>query len=208
MQRLRIVATVGVAGGVALGGVCLAAQGPLPGDVAVTRALQSALGPAPAWADALTATAKAPALFVTLALATALAWLRGGFRAAAAPALALALAKLAELALRALVFAPKPTAELVAVASPSASSGLPSTFGLVYAGLFGAALLASGRKGASAVAAAVGSGLLVAAGGCARIVLGGHWTSQLLASLLVGLALAALAHRALAAAFPAAARKV
>jgi len=39
-------------------------------------------------------------------------------------------------------------------------------------------------------------------------VLGGHWTSQLAASLLLGLALAALVHRALAVVFPAAARKV
>jgi len=106
------------------------------------------------------------------------------------------------------VFAPKPAAELVAVAAPSASSGLPSTFGLVYAGLFGAALLASGRGGASAAAGAALAGLLVVAGSGARIVLGGHWTSQLAASLLLGLALAALVHRALAVVFPAAARKV
>jgi hypothetical protein len=106
------------------------------------------------------------------------------------------------------VFAPKPATELVAVAAPSGSSGLPSTFGLVYAGLFGAALLASGRGGASGAAAPAVAGLLVTAGSCARIVLGGHWTSQLLASLSLGLALAALAQRALALAFPAPARKV
>jgi membrane-associated phospholipid phosphatase len=60
----------------------------------------------------------------------------------------------------------------------------------VYGALFGSAILSSGRHGAVPALAAWASGALVAAGACARIVLAGHWPSQVLASLLVAFALA------------------
>ena len=90
------------------------------------------------------------------------------------------------------IFVPRPSDEFVTVASISASSGLPSTFALVYGGVFGATLFASGRKGAGAAVAGAVSAGLIAAGLCARIVLGGHWASQMLSSLLLALALATI----------------
>jgi hypothetical protein len=183
-------AAICLVAGLALGVACLIAQGPLPGDVSLTRGLQSVFGETPAWANLLTASAKPPGVWLTLAVATGLAYARGPLRSVAAPALALLGAYVLDALLRSLIFAPKPAAELVAVAAPSSSSGLPSTFSLVYGALFGAVLFAPGRGGALSAAAAVASALLLAAGSCARLVLGGHWTSQLLASLLLAFALA------------------
>ncbi|RIL08024.1 MAG: hypothetical protein DCC71_00805 [Proteobacteria bacterium] len=184
--------------GVLLGGVCLIAQGPVPGDVSIARALQSALGATPAWAQVVTDTAKPPWLWATLAVAVALEYLRKGWWSAIGPALALLLAQALDALLRAVLFAPRPTAELVAIASPSSSSGLPSTFGLVYGALFGAAAcLVSTRSNVSA-AISVLAIVLVLVGACARVVLGGHWSSQIVASLLLGAAFAVASHRVLA----------
>jgi membrane-associated phospholipid phosphatase len=51
--------------------------------------------------------------------------------------------------------------------------------------MFGVALLARGDRRGRVIA-----GALLAAGLCARIVLGGHWPSQMLASAALGLLLA------------------
>ena len=168
-----------------LGAACLVAQGPLPGDVAVTRALQSLMGEAPAWAEFLTNTAKSPGVWLTLCLSVGLAYARAGWWSTAAPPLALLVAHLMNGFLRALIFAPKPSSELVSVATASAASGLPSTFALVYGGLFGAVVFAPGERNVVSTSAAILSAGFIAVGACARLVLGGHWASQVLASLLL-----------------------
>ncbi|MEX2480062.1 MAG: phosphatase PAP2 family protein [Gammaproteobacteria bacterium] len=178
--------------GLLLGGICLAMQGPLPGDVALTRLLQDIFGTTPAWAEMLTTTAKMPGLWATLVVASILDGLRSGWRGALAPPLALALAYVVDGVARLLMFAPRPAAELVAVAAPSASSGLPSTFGLVYGALFGAVLCVRPR-GRTALGLAAAMSVLLLAGASARMVLGGHWGSQVAASLLLGVALAGAA---------------
>mgnify|MGYP001495095183 CR=1 FL=1 len=182
---------------VLLGAACLLASGPLPGDVALTRALQSVFGDAPGWAIALTRSAQFPLVWATLAVAMVGAFARGGARGAAAPVLAFLAVLLLDKLLRAAIFAPKPSADLVAVAAASASSGLPSTFALHYGALFGAAPLAPGRRGPGAAGGAGGRAAAIAAGCAARVVLGGHWTSQMLATLLLALAVASLCHAAL-----------
>jgi len=68
--------------------VCLIAQGPVPGDVAVTQALQSLFGDAPRWAAWLTDTAKPPMVIATVGVGAGLAWLVGGWHAAFAVPLA------------------------------------------------------------------------------------------------------------------------
>jgi membrane-associated phospholipid phosphatase len=161
-------------------------QGPLPGDVAVTRGLQAALGGGPVWAEWLTETAKGPLLWGTLALAGVLAGRVAGWRSALAVPLAYAFAFAADKALRAVLFVPRPDPDWVMVSAPSSSSGLPSTFGLVYGGLFGVALLASGRARRARPVQIIAAALLVA-GMAARIVLGGHWGSQMLASTALGM---------------------
>ncbi len=172
-----------------VGGAGVALQGPLPGDVALTRVIQSALGHAPGWADWLTDTAKAPLLWGTLVVAALLAWRCSGWRGGLAVPLAYAFAFAADKALRAVLFVPRPHPDWVAVAAPAASSGLPSTFGLVYGALFGVALLARGKARRARPAQAIAAMLMIA-GMAARIVLGGHWPSQMLASVAFGLLLA------------------
>lgn len=172
-----------------VGAACLAVSGPLPGDAAVTIALQSAFGPSPQWAEWLTNTAKPPLVVATMAVGATLAGLVAGWRGAVTIPLAFGLGWLLDKALRAVIFAPRPATELVAVANASSSSGLPSTFGLVYGSIFGAVLLAA-ANGRVALATRALAVALIIIGAAARVVLGGHWASQMLVSILLGLAMA------------------
>jgi exodeoxyribonuclease V gamma subunit len=119
-------------------------------------------------------------------------WLRGG-SGAVATVLAYGLALLADMALRAAVFVVRPAEPLVAVAAPSVSSGLPSTFGLVYGAIFGVALLAGTTAGRAAWLVRLIAAAALITGSGARVVLGGHWASQMIASVAFGLLLALLA---------------
>ncbi|MFO6428744.1 phosphatase PAP2 family protein [Erythrobacter sp. W302b] len=175
-----------------VGAACLAVSGPLLGDVAVTTALQSAFGPSPQWAEWVTDMAKPPLVVATMSGGAGLAGLVAGWRGAVAIPLAFGLGWLLDKALRAVIFAPRPATELVEVASASSSSGLPSTFGLVYGSIFGAVLLAT-ANGKIALATRAFAVALIIIGAAARVVLGGHWASQMLASILLGLAVAAAA---------------
>lgn len=168
------------------GAASLIAGGPLPGDISITRALQSLLGAEPAWADFVTRTAKTPLLWCTLVLGGTLTASVAGWRGALGVPLAYALAWLVDKALRAAIFVPKPGPELVAVASASTASGLPSTFGLVYGSLFGAVFWLR-REGETAAVQRVLALLLMLCGSTARVILGGHWTSQMIASVCVGI---------------------
>lgn len=174
------------------GAASIAAQGAVPGDVMITQALQSVLAEAPAWAGPVTNLAKAPWLWASMAAAMGLAGVAGGIARAPAPLLAYGFAWGADQMLRALIYIPKPDASLVAVASASSASGLPSTFGLVFGALFGAAFWIRG-SGVRHQALLGLSALFMAVGAAARIVLGGHWLSQMLPSLAHGVLLAGLA---------------
>ena len=174
-----------------LGDAALVTAGPLPGDVAATATLQALFGDAPAWASLVTRTAKAPLVWGTIAFSAFLAALAGGRRMALAAPLAYGLAFAADKALRMVVFAPRPDPDLVSVASASASSGLPSTFGLVYGSLFGLIFWIRNDKNNAALKLLAAG--LITAGAAARIVPGGHWPSQMIASVALGLVIAALA---------------
>lgn len=187
---------LGVAAGLIAAGFAwsLLAPGPLPGDVAITQGLQRLLGSAPGWATAVTDLAKIPTAWAMLALAAALAGALRGWRAAAAAGVAFAAAHAVDKLLRWVAYAPRPTADLVAVASPASSSGLPSTFGLGFGALFGLLLLAAaGRRGARAGAIAGIGAALLTVGFLARVTLGGHWPSQMLLSIALGTLVAAVA---------------
>ncbi len=179
----------------------LVAGGPVAGDVAITRTLQSLFGAEPVWAELMTQTAKAPLLWGTLGVGAAFSGLIAGWRLAVAVPAAFGFAWLADKALRAVVFVPKPDADLVAVASASAASGLPSTFGLVYGSVFGVVFWLQGDS-AVARSARLASLFLILSGSAARIVLGGHWTSQMIASVCTGVLLAGLATLVLRQFFP------
>lgn len=185
-----------------VGAASWTAQGPLPGDVAITRTLQTLLGDAPPWAFALTQSALVPLAGVSVGVAALLGWWLRGAVGGAAAVLAYGLALVADKALRAGLFVARPAEPLVAVAAPSSSSGLPSTFGLVYGAVFGVALLTAANTARQQwPARAIAAGAILV-GSAARVVLGGHWASQMAASVTTGLLLAGLAIR-LCAALPA-----
>ena len=175
-----------------LGAACLAVLGPLPGDVAVTLALQSAFGDSPQWAEWLTDTAKPSLVVATMVICAGLAWLVADWRAALAVPLAFGLGWLIDKAARLLIFAPRPADDIVEVASASSSSGLPSTFGLVFGGVFGVVVMARAKRRKTALLHVLAAFLIIM-GAAARVVLGGHWPSQMLVSILLGLAAAATA---------------
>lgn len=180
--------------GVGLGIACVVKQGPLPGDVAITQTLQSVLGAEPIWAGPITQTAKHPLVWITLAIGCGLGWIRSGWRAPAATLIAFASVKGLDAIMRASFHAPKPITEWVAVASPSNSSGFPSTFGLVYAAIFGGVLFANAKPKWQSNAIALVAILMLILGSLSRLVLGGHWPSQLLASILIAFAIVQIAH--------------
>lgn len=179
----------------AVGGACLAIDGPLPGDVSITRQLQSAFGPQPVWAERVTDTAKPPYVMLTILAGSSVAWLAARWRGALAVPIAFGLSWVMDKVLRAMIFDARPSADLVAVASPSTSSGLPSTFGLTFGSIFGVALFVT-AMGTQAMAARVVALGLIVAGAIARIILGGHWTSQMLASTVLGVVAALIVIRA------------
>jgi membrane-associated phospholipid phosphatase len=178
--------------GLLLGAVALRVAGPLPGDLALTRALQGAFDPEARWAQWTSSAARMPALAgVALVAALVAAWL-GGWRAGVALLVATAMAYGLDLLLRALIHAPRPSPDLVAVLKPAATSGLPSSFALLAGATLGFVALAarySPRRGAGLAGMSAAALLLVGLG--ARVLLGGHWPSQVIASVALSLSLAA-----------------
>jgi hypothetical protein len=193
VDRLRALTILSALLGLATAPAALLSQGPLPGDVEIIRSFQAALGTAPAWANVVTKTAMAPWVWLTAGLAAGMACARGARIYGLAPPVALTSVYALDMVLRRLIFEPKPSPDLVAVFAPSVASGLPSTFVLVYGALFGAVLLAPGR-GPIVTATSALSVAAIAAGSCARLVLGGHWPSQIVASLFMALSLATAAN--------------
>ncbi len=158
-------------------------QGPLPGDVWLTLTLQAWIDPASKWPLWLTETAKQPWVWLLFGITLALAYGMSQGRLWLLPLLAWPLVKIADLAMRALWYVPKPDAELVAVAVASQASGLPSSFVLTYTAFMGSLLLLP-RRSSWHLAVQILAAALLLSGCLARIILGGHWPSQVLASLL------------------------
>ena len=171
--------------------MALVAGGPLPGDLSITLWMQAQLGNRPPWAQLVTDGATMPGVLATIGLVAVLVVGLIGRKAIFWVAMAFGFARLTDWLLRASIMIPRPSPDLVAVASPSSSSSLPSTLGLVYGALYGVlffSALMSDKGWRHAVAGL--SAVMLMLGGIARVVLGGHWASQMVASLLLGVLLA------------------
>jgi hypothetical protein len=129
-----------------------------------------------------------PWLWVSLGCAVGLAFLRGGKRGAALPVVALAGVMVLDAVLRWFFFVPRPFVE----ASAGGWSSFPSTFVLHYGALFGGVLWLREREGILAKAAGFVAVSLLVMGGMARIILAGHWGSQVLSSLGMSFVVVAL----------------
>jgi len=79
-------------------------------------------------------------IWLTLAIGTGMALNRNGWSGAGAISVIFICALSIDKVLCALIYVPRPTPDLVSVASLSTSSGFPSTFALVYGAIFGAIL--------------------------------------------------------------------
>jgi membrane-associated phospholipid phosphatase len=163
----------------------------LPGDLQIARAIQH-FAPMPIpLAQAITTSALMPWCFVLLAATIVVAGTMCGWRAAAV-ALAIFFALwLLGIGLSAMVAQPRPTSELINVVGHPKGYAFPSIFGLIYGATFGyAGVLALVRlRGAARTVVCVIALFFLFVGIDARVVLGAHWPSDLLASYLFALTL-------------------
>ena len=167
----------------------VAAQIPrFPLDLEATRAVQRMSRSGTAWTTSLTNTAKAPGIYVLLAATSFLAWRLKGVRAALLPSAAYLLVLGLDRVLKPWIARPRPSSDLVQVVGSSAGFGCPSTFGLVYAATVGSVVWLAWRHARGTRRGMVmGLGLaLLLAGATARVVLGGHWPSDMILSYLLG----------------------
>lgn len=184
-----------------LGTASFVLQGPLPGDVAISRALQSIVPATSPWIEVLSATAGWPIIGISALVVGIFAASLAGLRGAGGALAGMALAMVAERGLRAVLFVPRPSPEAVAVASYSASSGLPSTFAIFYGAAMAALVMLSGGKAShEAMAVRYGALVLLTVGCAGRVAAGGHWTSQVIASAALGALASAVAMRVMRAA--------
>jgi len=181
LSRPHWVASVLMLIGIVLASACLIVAGPLPFDIAITRALQAVFGETPRWAEVVTTTTKSPWVWLTLLIGGGLAFIRNGWHGPVVMLVAFGVIKLLDLGLRAVFYVPKPLPEWVPVAAISHSSGFPSTFALVYAAVCGAVLLGPRQKGSLSLWVSWVAVMMLVVGLLTRVVLGGHWMSQVLA---------------------------
>ncbi|MDY7232969.1 phosphatase PAP2 family protein [Hyalangium rubrum] len=167
-------------------GVAMAMTPPLPGDVAVARAVQ-ALSPGTAWVPVLVSTAYAPTKFILMAIAVLGAWRLAGTRTAALVLGFIVLEQLLGEESKSIFSRPRPSPELIAVMGSPKGFSFPSTFITLYSVTVGALVLIAWRSARGAPRTAiitVGVALLVLAG-AARVVPGAHWPSDVLGTYLI-----------------------
>jgi membrane-associated phospholipid phosphatase len=161
----------------------------LPGDVSVTRLVQSLLPESKRWAQVMSSTAEMPwvlgLIAITFILSCAIAGWRAGLLSIASFVGLWLLGKW----LGPAIAQPRPSPELVHVAKELSGSAFPSIFAFNYISTVGfLAVLAAikGRGKLRAVLLVICVSLLVV-GWIARIELAAHWPSDVTVSYLVGL---------------------
>lgn len=160
-----------------------------PGDVALTKFVQSLSGESVGWAQTVTNTVRTPSIYVLVALSVALSWWLGGWRAAVLALISFGGLWLAEPWLKSLVARPRPSPALVRVIGSSSGYSFPSGFALIYFSTIGwLAVLAYHRlTGKARWVSILLCGLILLVGGSARLALGAHWPSDIYGAYLIGL---------------------
>jgi membrane-associated phospholipid phosphatase len=159
-----------------------------PGDVTITRVVQSMLPDSKSWAQSISSTAKMPRVLVLIAITFLLSWLIAGWRAGLLSIASFAGLWLLGTWLGPAIAQPRPSPNLVQVAEAASGSAFPSIFAFNYVSTMGFLAVLAVVKGTGKLRWSlllVCCALLVI-GGIARIALAAHWPSDVAISYLIG----------------------
>ncbi len=161
----------------------------LPGDVIITRLIQSALPESKHWAQVMSSTAEMPWVLGLIGITFVLSWVIAGWRASLLSIVSFMGLWLLGKWLGPAIAQPRPSAELVQVTGSLPGSAFPSIFAFNYVATVGflavlAAVKASGKL--RWIIFIVCSSLLIL-GWVARVELAAHWPSDVGISYLIGL---------------------
>ncbi len=163
----------------------------LPGDLAVTGAVQDWPLPGEPFADVLRLLSGTEVVAAIGAVLAVIAWLAGRRRPALALAAGLAVMVLLQFLVKEIVDRPRPDAGLVELragfTSPSFPSGHTMSPTYLY-GFLASAALASSLSAVLRAGLAVVAALFLLLGGLANVYLGVHWTSDVIGGYLWALA--------------------
>jgi membrane-associated phospholipid phosphatase len=161
----------------------------LPGDVSITRLVQSALPESKHWAQVLSSTAKTPWVLVLIAITFALSWVIAGWRAGLLSIASFIGLWLLGNWLGPVIAQPRPSPELVQVAEAASGSAFPSIFAFNYISTVGFLAVLAGAKASGKLRwiILVICILLLVGGWLARVSLAAHWPSDVCISYLIGL---------------------
>lgn len=170
-----------------------------PGDLEATRFIQRVAPPGD-WARALTRAAYAPWIYGVLAVSAIAAFRVAGWRGAAAMALTFFAFMHIEHPIKDAIARPRPSPQLLAEAGPAVAMamgapapaaqpgfGMPSGWALLFGATVGVLGVLAWRHTRGIVRAAylIGCSIVLLAGFAARVSLGAHWPSDVLAGYLL-----------------------
>ena len=158
-----------------------------PGDVALTRALQSAFPDPDWWATPISRIASAPAKYFVMGLTLGISLGLGGWKGAAVGAGAMLLDQYGAEASKAVFARPRPSADLVAVAGSPSGFTFPSGTLTFFSVTFGWMLIQAQRAKPGSIRTALLAVMPLALllGCLARVVLGAHWPSDVVLTVVI-----------------------
>jgi membrane-associated phospholipid phosphatase len=159
------------------------------GDVAIARALQSALPEPGWWARPISNLAPAPGRYWVSGIAIILAYLIAGWRGLALIAGALLMEHYGAESTKAIFGRPRPSPDLIAVAGSPRGFTFPSTTITFFCASFGTlAILGAryrNRRSVLGTPVLILASLMVVLGCAARVALGAHWPSDVVLTSVI-----------------------